>query len=109
MKPNCVTESLDRWCDKGGYIAVFRRSSHWGVGHVMHIDSDGRLTSFGPEKDLAHPAAAIFGFDGVIKDYDPSPAEPMTPRGVFVSAGLFAVLATAWCLRRAWKRWRVGE
>ena len=103
---NCLTHSLDRWCDQHGYVLLSRKSAHWSVAHVMHIDSIGHLTSYGPEKDLNHPLSALFGFDGVIKDYDPSPAPPMTPNGILVSAWLFAIGATIWRIKRLWKTGR---
>jgi hypothetical protein len=72
----------------------------------MHLNSLGYLTSYAPENKLGHPAEALFGFDGVVGDSDPSPAPPMSVRGIVVSAWLFAIGASLWAVKTLWKRWR---
>jgi len=111
---NCLSHALDKWSGEGGYLLIVRASDHpwslrhprWVLSHVMHMDSAGYLTSYAPEKDLAHPARALFGFEGQVSSFDASPANPMPVRGLLASAWLLAFGSTAWAIRRQWRKWR---
>ena len=61
---NCLTRSLDLLHEKGGWFAA-RASAHseWGM-HAIHIDRDGRVTSYVPPEPLLHPSLSLSGFDG---------------------------------------------
>ena len=54
---NCLTRSLDLLHEKGGWF-VARASAHseWGM-HAIHIDRDGRVTSYVPPEPLLHTFA----------------------------------------------------
>ena len=77
---NCLTRSLDLLHEKGGWFAA-RASVHSGWGmHAIHIDRDGRVTSYVPPEPLLHPVLSLSGFD-------------------------LAIGATLWAVKRAiWRR-----
>jgi len=101
---NCLSTTLDLLHQQGG-AGLARRSEHWELAHVMHLSELGILSSYGPPARLDKPAEALWGFDGVIRDYDASPLRPMTIRGIWASSLLLFLGATGWAISRAWRKW----
>lgn len=111
MSQNCLGHALDQWTSTGGYALVLRTSAHpwlerhpeWVLPHVMHLDSLGKLSSYGPESDLKHPVRALFGYEGVVKDFDPSLAPPMPVRGIVIGSTLLTLAVYGWAIKRWWR------
>lgn len=102
---NCLSHALDRWHEHGGYLLV-RRSSHWGMPHVLTVTPEG-LQHFAPGATLGHPAQSLVGFDGVAWDRDLADAPPMPVHGIVLGSLLLFVGACGWAVRRAITRmWR---
>lgn len=102
---NCLSQSLVPWHEQGGYL-VMRKSSHWGLPHVMHLGSGGTLSSYAPPAPLDHPMRALLGFEGATSTTDAEQANPMPLRGIVIGSWLMAIGATAWAIERWWKRMR---
>ena len=103
---NCLTRSLDLLHEKGGWFAA-RASvySEWGM-HAIHIDRDGRVTSYVPPAPLLHPVLSLSGFAGDDRHADyPLNARPVPLKMIVVSAWILAIGATLWAVKRAvWRR-----
>lgn len=103
MPRNCLTHALDKLHAEGGYVRL-RRSKYWSSMHVMHESVEGHLSSYVPPEDLLHPAAALLGFDGEVRDTDPIElARPMTTWGIVFSAWLLAFGVLVWAAGRWWR------
>lgn len=99
---NCLTRSLDLLHENGGWFAA-RASVHseWGM-HAIHIDRDGRVTSYVPPEPLLHPSLSLSGFDGDDRHADyPRNARPTPLKMIVVSAWILAIGATLWAIKRA--------
>jgi len=99
---NCLAHALNAWHEDGGYI-VLRKSSHWGMPHVMHIGDEG-LQHYSPGATLGHPFHALIGFDGVVWDRDMADAPPVPIRGIVVGALILAVGVIGWAVGRLIKQ-----
>lgn len=110
MRKTCLTHSLDKWHEEGGFLLI-RKSVHWDVAHVMHLDSEWeKLSNFGPPGKLPAAWYSVFGFEGRELRHDPDPAERISVGGVVMSAMLFAFSAMAWAVKTKlrelpWRFW----
>ena len=103
---NCLSYALDRWHADGGYLAA-RRSAHWGMPHVLHIDCEGQITHYKPPSRLKKPAISLTGYHGEVVTGDQDPALPVPLTGIVLASWIAAFGATWWALtvwlRRACK------
>lgn len=99
MKSQCLWYALDRWQVEGGYI-LFRKSSHWCMPHVLHMDNNKVISHYVPPENLKYPFYSMFGFPGYIKYEDNIPAEPISPICMFFGTAALAILGGVWLLRR---------
>lgn len=105
---NCLSLALDRWHESGGWLGC-RRSKYWTVGHVVYVSPEGRIESYVPPGELAHPLQALVGFEAELREFDPPElARPIPISGIVWSAWLFALGATGWGVSRAWRNYRNG-
>ena len=101
MKIQCLYYALDKLNECGGYL-VFRKSTHWCMPHVLHLDNrTGKLTHYVPPDDLKYPWYSMFGFEGYIKEGDPEECAPMP--AICMLAGTFALgfFGAIWLLMRS--------
>lgn len=104
MKTQCLYEALDRWHEEGGYL-VFRKSTYWGIPHVLHVHGPlPEVTHYVPPDDLRRPWYSLFGFPGAVKIGDDAPAAPIDKAGVVIGAALLLVLGCVWAVNRTWRR-----
>lgn len=90
MKMQCLYYALDKWNETGGYI-MFRRSTHWCMPHVLHLDHrTNALTHYVPPDDLKYPWYSMFGFEGFIENGDLEDCAPVKP--LCMLFGMFALL-----------------
>jgi len=94
----CLWYALDRWNQEGGYLAL-RKSAHWCMPHVLHIDKVGRWTHFVPPHDLPTPILSLFGFDGNIQTADSIDAKPISSVCMFLGTMALVVLGGVWALK----------
>lgn len=99
-KMQCLYYALDKWNEKGGYL-VFRKSTHWCVPHVLHLDENtNELTHYVPPENLKYPWYSMFGFEGYIKSGDSEPCAPVPPICMgFGTIALF-IFGIFWYLNR---------
>ena len=100
---NCLSYALDKWHEEGGYI-VLRKSSHWGMPHVLHEAQDGTITHYVPPRALEKPVQALWGFAGEVRVGDGAVRGPMPLLGIVVGAWLLAIGAMGWAIGRLWRR-----
>ena len=99
MKIQCLWYALDKWRADGGYL-MFRRSSHWCIPHVLHLDKDCKtITHYVPPGDLKYPWMSVLGFAGNVIEDDPTPANPASPIVMFLGTCLLFILGGAWAVR----------
>lgn len=100
MKIQCLYYALDKWNEQGGYI-VFRKSTHWCMPHVLHLDNKtNKLTHYVPPEDLKYPWYSMFGFEGYIKTYDDEPCVPVKPLCMLAGALALLVFGAMWLFFR---------
>lgn len=99
MRKSCLTFALDRLLNEGGYL-LLRKSIHWEVAHVMHLDKDKEtIEHFVPCEELQRPWHALFGFDGKEAKGDADPADRMSVGGIVGSAAIALVVIVCWAIR----------
>jgi hypothetical protein len=97
---NCLTYALDAWHEHGGYF-VARRSSHWGMPHVLHMTKDGEIASYSPPEKLRKPVCALVGFDGSVVEGDKATlASPISMFGIVAGSWALAFGSTWWAFSR---------
>lgn len=100
MKIQCLYYALDKWNEAGGYI-VFRKSTHWCMPHVLHLDEKTkRLTHYVPPEDLKYPWYSMFGFDGLVREGDVENCVPVTPLCMVAGAIALIVFGPLWYINR---------
>lgn len=97
---NCLTVTLDRWVEQGGYLVV-RKSAARAWPHVLHIGDEG-LMHFAPGAPLGHPVRALMGYDGAVWDRELADAPPVPVRGVIVGSLLLVGGVFLWAIQRKW-------
>lgn len=104
MTNQCLYYALDKWQETGGYI-LFRKSTHWCMPHVLHLDNKtNRITHYVPPDKLKYPWYSMFGFDGYIKDFDPEECAPVRLVCMFLGTIALLALGCVWFINRTFKR-----
>ena len=100
MKIQCLYYALDKLNEEGGYL-VFRKSTHWCIPHVLHMDEKTRIiTHYVPPEDLKYPWQSMFGFDGYIKVDDNEPCAPMHHLCMLAGSCALMVFGAVWLFKR---------
>lgn len=100
MKDQCLYYALDMWDEKGGYI-LFRRSKHWCMPHVLHLNNKTNVvTHYVPPANLKYPWYSMFGFEGFIKEGDTEDCQRMKPICMFFGTIALVVFGCVWYIKR---------
>lgn len=99
MKVQCLYYALDKWLLEGGYIA-FRKSEHWCMPHVLHIDANLRVTHYIPPDKLRYPWYSAFGFSGYVREGESYSPPPMPAICMLFGTILLLILGGVWLSRR---------
>lgn len=100
MKMQCLYYALDTWQETGGYI-LFRKSVHWCMPHVLHLDnSTNKITHYVPPDNLKYPWYSMFGFEGYIKEGDVEECKPINPLCMFLGTLILLILGCKWYFTR---------
>ncbi len=100
MKSQCLYYALDMWEESGGYI-IFRKSVHWCIPHVLHMDAEtGTITHYTPPDNLKYPWYSMFGYKGYIKTHDTEDCQRMNPFCMFVGTLILLALGCNWYFLR---------
>lgn len=104
MRSQCLYYALDKWQEIGGYV-LFRKSAHWCMPHVLHLDNKtNKLTHYVPPDKLKYPWYSMLGFDGYIKDFDDEECNRMNPICMFLGTIALLVFGFVWYINRLFKR-----
>ena len=95
----CLWYALDRWHERGGYL-MYRKSTHWCMPHVMHVDVVGGLYHFVPPADLNAAWLSVIGFDGQVLSSDKEHAVPIGKLCIFFGTLMMLVLGGVWAIKR---------
>lgn len=110
MRKTCLIHALNKWREEGGFLLI-RKSVHWGIPHVMHLDAEWeKLSNYAPPEKLPAPWHSVFGFEGIELNHDSDPAEKMSVGGIVTGAMLLLISAVIWALRTkleelSWRFW----
>lgn len=100
MKIQCLYYALDKWEETGGYL-LFRKSVHWCMPHVLHLDNKtNKVTHYVPPDDLKYPWYSMLGFEGYIKEGDTEECERMNPLCMFLGTIALLLLGCRWYINR---------
>jgi len=100
MKMQCLYYALDKWQETGGYL-LFRKSVHWCMPHVLHLDNvTNQITHYVPPDNLKYPWYSMFGFEGYIKQGDTEVCNRMNPICMFLGTLVLLVLGCKWYFSR---------
>lgn len=101
MQLQCLFYALDKLNETGGYL-VFRKSTHWCIPHVLHMDGKTRvITHYVPPEKLKYPWYSMMGFEGYIKVDDTEECTPMPALCMFTGTVALAVFGAIWLMCRA--------
>lgn len=96
---NCLSVTLDRWHEEGGYF-VARTSEHTDLfTHAMLVERDGTISNYRPPEKLCHPLQALTGFEGGAVGKDPARlARPIKLGTAWIASLILFVGVTGWAL-----------
>lgn len=104
---NCLTYALPLWLKYGGYLQL-RKSKNLDVAHVVWISPEGKMLHYAPKtprkKSWRHLFLLCAGFDGVVRTTDDIDPKPMRLRGLLLSAYIFALVVTWFCIKELFIR-----
>ena len=100
MKSQCLYYALDKLNESGGYL-VFRKSTHWCMPHVLHLDHrTNKLTHYVPPEDLTYPWYSMFGFEGYIQTDDWAACDPMPALCMLTGTLALLIFGMVWLFNR---------
>lgn len=99
---NCLSYALPLWHKYGGHLQL-RKSKELDVAHVVWISPEGKMLHYAPKtprkKSWRHLFLLCTGFDGVVRTTDDIDPKPMRLRGLLLSAYIFALVVTWFCIK----------
>lgn len=108
---NCLSYALPLWHKYGGHLQ-FRKSKELDVAHVVWISPKGKMLHYAPKmpckKNWRHLFLLCTGFDGVVRTTDDTDPKPMRLRGLLLSAYIFALAVTGFCIKELFHRFLKG-
>jgi len=100
MQLQCLFYALDKFNECGGYL-IFRKSTHWCIPHVLHMDQATRvITHYVPPSNLKYPWHSMFGFDGYVKTDDSEQCAPMPAICMLAGSIALMVFGAIWLINR---------
>ena len=100
---SCLWYALDKWNSEGGYV-ILRKSIHWCIPHVLHMDNTGRITHYVPHKKLSAPIKAVLGFDGKLLEGDTDPGAPMPRLCMLAGTLILLVWGGIWVIKKLFQK-----
>ena len=104
---NCLSYALPLWHKYGGHLQL-RKSKELDVAHVVWISPEGKMLHYAPKaprkKNWRHLFLLCTGFDGVVRTADDIDPKPMRLRGLLLSAYIFALVVTWFCIKELFIR-----
>lgn len=104
---NCLSYALPLWHKHGGLLQL-RKSKHLDIAHVIWVGPDGSVRHYVPKvshsKSWRHLFITCVGFDGEVRTSDEVVPEPISLRGLLLSACIFAFVVTWFCIKELFIR-----
>ena len=104
---NCLSYALPLWHKYGGHLQL-RKSKELDVAHVVWISPEGKMLHYAPpaprKKSWRHLFLLCTGFDGIVRTTDDIDPKPMRLRGLLLSAYIFALVVTWFCIKELFIR-----